>query len=224
MNDGKLSDDKLIVDGKLSDDGKLILDNDFTNTIDYLEDELTTEQLYQDLPQMLKAIYRLFKVVQRKTVMPIHLKDPNDVYKEVASMKELNFNFTDAIKESFASSLKNPLSLIRRKLDSLPILLDFIYSYYLRMFHLDFPVYKIPQTLDKFKYHKTILNLNDEKFKDINEKFELLINDEFLNDIRVNMPPYHMRTQLPIATIENTIEEIIPTIKSIIEFITKGKL
>lgn len=108
--------------------------------------------------------------------------------------------------------------IVTASVGSIPIFLDFAYLYYVHRYDDKAPIYKLPAKLSKYDLFANALECpKDELY----ECFKQCIENEFISELRIETPPYMLRTELDINQIQKKIiTEVEPLCKKILTLIT----
>lgn len=201
--------------------------------IEYNEEKSLEEQFYTDkTAETLKNMYknrkhlfnsclRMYKFLLLDTNKLTENFSKKNVQKidEIINMKIINgINYNDIT----TISLEYKQKIIYKKVDIIPVIFDFLYIYYIHYFDNNAPFHKLPMTTAKLNL---IFNaIHCEKYQEINELFEDVIDNKIINTMR-QQPPFYLTTDMSLNEIDEKINLlIIPIIKSIMDRLLHHKL
>lgn len=174
------------------------------------------EELYKDRKRIINTITSMYKFIFSSEKKQIWEKSANDIQDDVMSAK-YNLDLDKIVKESYADILnaESRTKLIQKKTQMIPALLDFCYVYYVKFYNGEAPFYKVPMSKLKLRFILSTLKANNET---INGLFEKIIEDKFLAELRQEIPPYYLRTELSIDEIKEKLEnDAKPICKQLLE-------
>lgn len=188
-----------------------VVDKDTTIVVDSISKKL--KESYGNRTTLLSKIIAMYKFIFKEEKKQIWEKTASDVNDDVASAK-YNLDLDKIVKESYAEiyNAEQLNKLVKKKITMIPAFLDFCYIYYVTYFDENCPFYKLP--ISKLKYRVIATSLRaygNEQLHDINILFEKIIDDEFFKELRIEYPPFCLRTELTDAEIR---EKLNTTVKS----------
>jgi hypothetical protein len=110
--------------------------------------------------------------------------------------------------------------LFGKRLSAIPIFIDFAYLFYVQHYDTSAPVHKLPTYLNKYKMIAYCLKAPLDN--DLYACFEQCIENNFISDLRIENPPFYLRTELSEKEIKEKIELIVkPLCKDILAQLLK---
>ncbi len=117
---------------------------------------------------------------------------------------------TDAIKQFYLEEER-----LKKRVNSIPVLIDFAYLYYVWLYDSTAPIHKMPMTMLKFNLISDALNSPQNA---LHANFKHCIENYFIRDIRIEKPPFMMRTEMSPTEIKDNINTIVkPICKEILK-------
>jgi hypothetical protein len=182
--------------------------------------------LYGDRTKLLAKILDMYKFIFKQEKKQIWEKTAADIDDDVMSAK-YDLNLDNIVKESYAEILNaNQITeLINKKTAMIPILLDFCYVYYVGNFDEDAPFHRLPTTHLKYCLITRALHAyGTDIYANINSIFEQIINNTFFKDLRIETPPYYLRTELTQTEIKEKLAIVVkPICKDLVNYLLKLK-
>lgn len=182
------------------------------------EVELIT-RILSDRTTHMKHILKLYKFMissAKARKKAIYEKTEEDVLKEITDTKGYSLNMESLasnVSQNIAESMFNT-DLFHKQLDCIPVFLDFAYMYYVRYYSDDSPVLKLPTFMPKFHMIMSVLKAPQD---DLQACFEQCIENSIIADMRQQVPPYYLRTDLNEEEIREKMKIIVlPLFKDII--------
>lgn len=166
----------------------------------FVEKIPTEEELFRDRPNLLQSIIKLYKYifVNKPEEEPVDLP-----IQALNDTQPLDLDINKVLISSYEKIIqqKKYEKELPDRLHKIPIIIDFMFHYYISKDAFA-PVYSFPKTLLKYKLLTSVIK----KDTVVDDIFTNFYNDQFIKDVLVKSPPYHIR-------IECTAEEIIKNIK-----------
>lgn len=167
----------------------------------------------------LKHLFKLYKFIQpaaKPRKKPLYEKTEEDVLKDIMSTKGYSLNMdslADSVSSDVAESMFNA-ELFHKQLDCVPLFVDFAYMYYVRFYCDDSPVLKLPAFMPKFRMIMAVLKTPSDELQAC---FEQCIENEIIADMRQEVPPYYLRTDLSEDEIREKMKLLVlPMFKDIL--------
>lgn len=184
------------------------------------------KEMYGDRSKLLKKITEIYKFIFKPVNKEVWKKTDSDINDDVMSAK-YNLDLDRIVKESYAEILNNEKAtlLLNKKTKMIPVLLDFCYIYYVTHFDPDVPFYKLPMTCNKYRLLANVLHAyGSEEYNNINGIFENIIENEFFKDLRIEEPPFYLRTEFSQDEIKEKLNIIVsPVCKELLTYLLKLK-
>jgi hypothetical protein len=149
----------------------------------------------------------IFVSLKKEIEKPIFEKSESDIIDEIhntpitldlgKSIKEES----DRINNFYAEEAK-----LSKRIATIPALIDFAYLYYVWNYDKEAPVHKLPMTIFKFNMITEAMQAPKDE---LNECFAQCIENYFIRDVRIENPPFMLRTELSPAEIKEKIKIII---------------
>ena len=205
-----------------------ILDEVVDLSTEFFTDTNNKERInsdYSDRPTLLKAIVKLYKVITlckkkqtwEKTEEEVHRDMQNAKGFSNLDMQSANDTIVD-LKQSTGHVLTDLLpieQIVKNKIESIVIFVDFAFIYWIRKYSNDNPFYQLPKNRNKFNLIVTQLKIpHDQLYK----LFKQLIKNKAIIDFR-NEIPFQFRTDLSHWEIYDMIEKQIPCLKLLLSLI-----
>ena len=204
-------------------------DTYFDESIDFPNDESVQEQFYEDF--VIEKLQKMFpnKIFHMKTLLtlysfcfpkksakkPVFEKTIEEVVNEIHSttisldLGSILKEQTDAIKDFHDENAK-----IGKRIAAIPMFIDFAYLYYVWCYDKEAPIHKLPMTILKFNLISDALQAPND---DLNAYFAQCIENYFIRDVRIEQPPFMVRTDLSHDEIKEKINMIVkPVCKEIL--------
>jgi hypothetical protein len=186
----------------------------------YTQDkEEKTELLFTDRKKHLNILIKLYKSIF-KSAKAIWDKTQADVTNDILH-SGYSLDFSNIIETSKRDILaaQNVTKIFHKQLSFIPVFLDFAYIYYVRHFDKFAPVHKLPTFLTKYKL---IMAAVKAPIDDLYVYFEQCLSNKFITELRIEIPPYHMRTMLTEDKIREKIKiHVEPLFKEILRLLIK---
>ena len=181
---------------------------------DTVADEL--KKIYKDRKNLLKTITAMYKDMfgVKKPIAP----KTNDLPINSYSL-DLNSIFSE--HKQYIDDTKDYIDTIMKSTSMIPSFLDFCYIYYVTHYDSDAPFHKLPSTKTKYRLIISTLQANQNP---INLILEKIILDDLFREIRIESPPFHIRTELSNEEVVEQLESHIkPMCKELYESILRLK-
>lgn len=178
--------------------------------------------LYQDRERLLLVMIEMYRFIFRVEPKHIWEKTEKDITDDVISAK-MNLELDRMVKESYAEILNVELrnKLLSKKLSLIPVFLDYCYVYYISGLNRNAPFYRLPTTILKFRI---IIRSLKNRIVVVDNVFERILSDELMKDIRVENPPYCLRTDLSKEEITGNLHSTVKAYcKELLEQLLKMK-
>lgn len=205
------------------------MDAYFDEPIDFPAPEPVQEQFYED--SVIEKLQKMFpnKVFHMKVLLklydfcfpkktakkPVFEKSVDDVIDEIHStpisldLGSILKEQTDAIKDFYDENAK-----IGKRIATIPMFIDFAYLYYVWCYDREAPIHKLPMTILKFNLISDAMQAPND---DLNAYFAQCIENRFIRDVRIEQPPFMLRTDLSPDEIREKINMIVkPVCKEIL--------
>lgn len=182
------------------------------------------KKMYKSREKLLKTIIKLYKYIFKKPAKPLWEKTKD----ELSSLDTgFTLNLQSIIKESYDQihTIEGSEKIIQTKTEFLPVMLDFCYIYYIHYFDDNAPFHKLPTTVFKYNLIVNTLRANGNPLYDeINKTFKKILESNLFTQMRMETPPFYLRTHLSPGQIEDDIQEIIkPVCKKLMDNLLKLK-
>lgn len=176
------------------------------------------EELFPNKKQHMNTLFKLYKFIFQKYEKTIWDKNNKDVIDDIANTS-FSLNFTQLMEEQSKNAYKQLFKskTLHKRIEAIPAYIDFAYLYYLRYLDSSAPIHKLPTT--KFKYKLLMYSLGV-PYNELHACFEKCIENKFLSELRVETPPFYLRTELSEAQIEEKINTVVqPLCKQLLKLI-----
>lgn len=172
--------------------------------------EKTIDKLHKMFPDRethARTLLNLYKFIFSNFTKQIWEKTDDDVVNDVAGTT-LSLDFERMMKEQIAELKASELStrLFSKRIASIPVFIDFAYLYYIWHFDSNAPIHKLPMTQIKYDM---IMSTVAPKKNELYYMFLQCITDGFLMELRIEKPPYMMRTDLTRAQLDEKLKNTI---------------
>jgi hypothetical protein len=176
------------------------------------------KKMYKSRENLLCTILSMTKFISTSTAKHVHKTLVKS--KATKDMIHLNESLTSFIlnQQDEITSIQDYGLIVQEKLKLLPVLIDFCYVYYVHSFDDNAPFHKLPMTVAKLRMILSALHAYGNHYAQVNSIFELIIENQILTDMRIETPPYYMRTDLTDKEIEEKLNLlVIPAIKDLLK-------
>mgnify|MGYP001585410748 CR=1 FL=1 len=185
----------------------------FINIMDspyFTGDENNQEPILQTLKKMfpsrevhIKFLINMYKFCFPKKNYTLFEKTNSELVEDIQTTP-ITLNCSADIQEQTEALKKcyDEEKLFIKRLNNIPVFIDFAYLYYIWYYDSTAPIYKLPATLLKFNMIKNALEKTN---ADIDSAFICCIENELIRDLRIIQPPYMMRTELSMKDVNNKI-------------------
>lgn len=187
----------------------------------YTEQETNRiSKMFENRSNHMKYLFKLYKFIapaakQRKKA--IYEKTEAEVLEDVMNTKGYSLDM-DSLAGNVASEIEESMrsnELFHKQIECIPLFIDFAYMYYIRNFCDDTPVLKLPTFLPKFKLIMSMLKVPHD---DLYGYFEHCIENEIIKEMRQEIPPFHLRTDLTEIEIRDKMKLLVlPMFKNILK-------
>lgn len=144
-----------------------------------------------DRDKLMPAILRIYKNLCKEIQLPNYEKTGQDVLNDIANA---NFDIASILDKASADTLLDERAnkLLQEKTETLPMLCDFCFIYFMYLYTTELPTSIMPSTVTRFKLIARHLNAD----KETCDIFVKLIPDPFVRDLYRTIPPFLMRTDM----------------------------
>lgn len=184
----------------------------------YSESTITKlKKMFPDKLSHMKVLLTSYKFCfpSKKVNKPIVEKTEQEVLEELTNTK-ISLDIGDMIQEQ-SDAIKNYYieeKLFSKRVAEIPVFIDFAYLYYVWCYDSEAPIHKLPNSIFKFNMLSSALGVSQDK---LNNAFAQCIENPFIRDLRIEKPPFTMRTDLSKDEIRKKINEIVkPVCKEIL--------
>lgn len=179
-------------------------------------------QLYPNKLDHMKLLVNMYKFcfTNKAKTKPNDDKTINDVVDEISNTP-ISLNLSNMMKEQ-ADEIKRQMfdeKMLPKKIATVPAFIDAAFIYYIWSYDPNAPILKLPNTVMKYKM---ILQAISSQPDDINTAFLECLTNPFITDMRIESPPFLMRSELTKAEIKEKLESVVkPVCKTIINGLLK---
>lgn len=159
----------------------------------------------------MRGILKLYKFCFSHLKKQTWEKSEEDVIREITESKNVNLSGLTDKQTSHEIHFGKQVA-------ALPALFDFIFVYYVWLYDNTAPICKMPNKI--FKFNLIIDALPVEK-NELYHNILTCVTNNFISDIRMENPPYMMRTQLTTGEIKTQLLEVKKLVKNIINSLLK---
>jgi hypothetical protein len=165
------------------------------------------QELFPNKKQHMNTLFKLYKFIFQKYEKTIWDKDNKEVVDDIVNTS-FSLDFTQLMEEQSKNVYKQLFKskTLHKRIEAIPAYIDFAYLYYLRYLDSSAPIHKLPTTL--FKY-KLLMHSLGEPYNELQACFEKCIENKFMSELRVETPPFYLRTELSEAQIEEKINFVV---------------
>ncbi len=174
--------------------------------------ESTIEQLKKMFPNKvfhMKTLMKLYSYCFPKNniATPIFEKTEEDALNDIQNtpisldLGNMIQEQTDAIQKFYADE-----QLFTKRVANIPMFIDFAYLYYAWCYDKEAPIHRLPMSILKFNMISTALGAPD---NDLNAAFAQCIENYFIRDLRIEQPPFMIRTDLTHKEVREKIDLIV---------------
>ena len=201
--------------------------SEYVSTDEELENEKLEKKkmLYSDKKKIMLAILKIIKYLNIPLEKLIWEKSVEEINEEIYKTK-IKIDFDELTKESMKNMYNAEVKkkIIRRKYDSIPPLLDFMFNLFITHYMPEYPAYGLPNLnafyfacgVIKAKGLDTSLNF----FNKTGKLFELFLKDDLYKDVCVEEPPYYILNFSEDVMLEKNLNEIfIPKLNELFDCI-----
>lgn len=187
----------------------------------YTEQEVNhISKLFTDNKKHLAYLFKLYKFIQpiiQPRKKPIYEMTEEDVLKDVMSTTSYSLDM-DSLAEGVTKDVSASMfgtELFNKQIECVPLFIDFAYMYYVRHFCDDAPVLKLPTFMPKYKLIMSTLKV---PYDELYACFEQCIENSIIAEMRQEIPPYHLRTDLSEPEIREKMKILVlPLCKDILK-------
>jgi hypothetical protein len=182
------------------------------------------KQMYISSSNLLQTIIKMYKTMSKPVSKQLWEKTAKDIQDDTMSAK-YDLNLDNFVKDSCTEilSMQQNSKNFKKKLEMVPVIIDFCYIYYVHYFDDTAPFHKLPATLFKYRLISNTLCAYGPTYNTVNSIFEQIIENDIIIDM-CQSPPYHLRTDLTEMEIKEKMEiHVLPIIKNLINSILKLK-
>lgn len=179
-------------------------------------------QLYPNKLDHMKLLVNMYKFcfTNKAKTKPNEEKTTSDIVDEIANTP-ISLNLGNMMKEQ-ADELKRQMfdeKMFPKKIAVIPAFIDAAFIYYIWSYDQNAPILKLPNTVMKYQMLLQAVNSQPDA---INMAFLECLTNPFITDLRIESPPFLMRSELTKAEIKEKIENVVkPICKTIINGLLK---
>jgi hypothetical protein len=172
------------------------------------------KKMFPDKNKHMQTLIKLYKYIFKKEEKSFIDKTDEDLLSEISDASLSLDNLQS--KNNFLEQYKK-CNLFEEKIKRIPVFIDFAYLYYIQHIDPEAPIHKLPMTLLKYKLIMSSLRI---PANDLYACFEQCIENKFIIDIRNEIPPFYLRTDMPENEIKKKIKLLIePLFKDILKYL-----
>lgn len=186
------------------------------------EETQQLKRIFADRKKHLRYLFKLYKFIIPITTprkKQLYEKTEEDVVRDISNTVGYSLNMdslANDISRDIAESIRST-ELFHKQIACIPVFIDFSYIYYIRHFCDDSPVLKLPTFLPKFRMIMAAIKAPD---NELHACFEQCIQNTIIADMRQEIPPYHLRTDLTEEEIREKVKLLIlPMFKDILKYL-----
>ena len=172
------------------------------------------KKMFPNKNKHMQTLIKLYKFIFRKEEKTFINKTEEELLSEIMdaslSLEKLqtDSNFLNQYKKN---------NLFEEKIKRIPVFIDFAYLYYIQHIDSEAPIHKLPMTQLKYKLIMNALHIPK---NDLYACFEQCIDNKFIADLRIEVPPFYLRTDMPEKEIKEKIKLIVePLFKDILKYL-----
>ena len=161
------------------------------------------KKMFPNKNKHMQTLIKLYKFIFRKEEKTFINKTEEELLSEIMdaslSLEKLqtDSNFLNQYKKN---------NLFEEKIKRIPVFIDFAYLYYIQHIDSEAPIHKLPMTQLKYKLIMNALHIPK---NDLYACFEQCIDNKFIADLRIEVPPFYLRTDMPEKEIKEKIKLIV---------------
>ncbi len=175
------------------------------------------KKMFPDKTSHMKTLMRLYEFCfsKKNITTPVIEKTEGDVLDDITK-SPISLDISAMIQEQTDSIKKFYIEeqLFSKRVSGIPMFIDFAYLYYAWCYDKEAPIHKLPMSILKFNMISDALCAPDD---DLNAAFAQCIENHFIRDLRIEKPPFMIRTDLNNEEIRDKIELLVkPVCKEIL--------
>jgi len=165
------------------------------------------KKLFPDRKTHMDTLLKLFKYCFYQPNKNILSKTADDVVEDITStpisldLGKVLQEQTNEITEYYAEEAK-----FEKRVAAIPMFIDFAYMYYVWFYDSEAPIHKLPMTMMKFKLIEEALAAPHD---DLQAAFEHCIENSYILDMRIEKPPFMMRTELTPDQVREKLKIVV---------------
>ena len=178
------------------------------------------KKMFPDKHQHMQTLIKTFrKCFPKKAADPLFMKSMQDMMKDMKNMK-LSDDLTEALEEQKKALFyyANRDKVLEVQVANIPVFIDFAFVYFIWCYDDTAPICRMPLTGLRFKM---IVEALDSPNTELVECFFKCLEDPFIKELRIEKPPFIMRTELTYDEIRTKLVDVEPLFKNILQLLLK---
>jgi len=177
--------------------------------------------MFPDRITHMKILIDLYKkcFTTKAKSLPNYEKSIDDVISDVMNTK-INLDLSKDIQDNVSELINQEYdkTFFSKRVQSIPVFLDFAFIYYVWNYDKHAPIHKLPSII---KFNMIIDAISAPK-DILYTSFKTCIENKHISEMRIEIPPYMLRTELSYKEVKKIVdEEIKPIFKTIINELLK---
>lgn len=178
---------------------------------------LKLQKMFPNKVFHMKVLLKLYDFCfpRKPVIKPVFEKTQDEILEDIKkttitlNLENMLTEQTEALKQYYTQE-----ELLDQQVAKIPMFLDFAYLYYAWCYDKEAPIYKLPNTPMKFNIICEALNSTNDNLTSV---FSQCIKNNFIKDLRIEQPPFMLRTDLTKEEIREKINSIVkPLCKEIL--------
>jgi hypothetical protein len=178
------------------------------------------KELFPDRKTHLDKLVSMYKNIFLETKKMTWEKSQKEVTDEILTTG-FSLNIGKILEEQMEQIKKHEEQekTFNSRISAIPIFIDFAYLFYVQHYDKNAPIHKLPTHILKYKL---LTNALRAPIDDLYACFEQCIENSFISDLRIEKPPFYLRTDLSKEELKEKINLIVkPLCKDILTNLLK---
>ncbi len=172
--------------------------------------ESTIEKIQKMFPNKkshMNILFKLYKFIFEEVKKATWEKTEQDVSDDIMS-SNFSLDFTQLMEDNSRNIYRQLFrnKMFQKRISAIPVFIDFAYLYYVQYLDSSAPIHKLPMTLFKYKLLMHSLNAMQD---DLYACFEQCIENKFIRELRIETPPFYLRTDMTDEQVKEKLELIV---------------
>lgn len=177
------------------------------------------KEMFPDRETHLKTLFQIYKAIAIDDKKQMWEMNEEDLLNELA--KKESFQLKNDLDQQSDDIKKYVFKnvVFHKKVSSVPVFIDFAYMYYITYFDHNAPICRLPKNMLKYKLFAQMLNIPKDNLYNC---FEQCIENEFFKELRIEEPPFYLRTELTEDEIKKKFRNLVlPLLKEILGYLVR---